>query len=79
MQHQLITDQRRQPMRTAVTQYAAMLGVDPAACPPAVYDLAEHQLVAFVQAHAPADWTRRTLTTLHNHLQLLLRLGREQG
>ena len=59
IQHQLIKETRIKPMRTAVTQYAAMLGVDPAECLPAVYDLAEHQLVAFVQAHAPADWTRR--------------------
>jgi integrase len=79
MQHQLIKETRIKPMRTAVTQYASMLGVDPAECLPAVYDLAEHQLVAFVQAHAPADWTRHTLTNLHNCLQLLLQLGREQG
>ena len=56
-----------------------MLGAAPAECLPAAYDLAEHQLVAFVQAHAPADWTRPTLTNLHNNLQFLLRLGREQG
>ncbi len=48
-------------------------------CLPTVYDLTEHQLVPFVQAHAPADWTRRTLTNLHNSVQFLLRVGREQG
>jgi hypothetical protein len=79
IQHQMIKETRMAPMRTAVTHYAAMLGVDPAACLPTVYDLTEHQLVAFVQAHAPADWTRRTLTNLHNSVQFLLRLGREQG
>jgi hypothetical protein len=79
MQHQLIKETRVKPMRTAIRQYAAMLGAAPAACLPTVYDLAEHQLVAFVQAHAPADWNRRTLTNLHNSVQFLLRVGREQG
>jgi hypothetical protein len=79
IQHQFIKETRIEPMRTAVTHYAAMLGVAPAECLPAAYDLAEPQLVTFVQAHAPADWTRRTLTNLYTHVQLLLRLGREQG
>jgi integrase len=79
IQHQLLTETRIKPMRTAVHHYAALSGVDPAECLPAAYDLSTHQMIALVQAHAPADWTRRTLTSLYNHLQLLLRLGREQG
>jgi hypothetical protein len=79
IRHQLITDQRLQPLRTAVTQYAAMLGVEATQCLPAVYDLAEHQLTALVQTQAPADWNRHTRSTFSNHLQWLLRLGREQG
>ena len=79
IQHQLIKDQRIQPMWTAVTQYAAMLGVDPAACLPPVYDLAAHQLTALVHTQAPADWNRHTRSTFSNYLQWLLRLGREQG
>jgi integrase len=79
IQHQLIKETRIEPIRTAVTQYAAMLGVGPAACLPAVYDLADHQLTALVHTQAPAHWNRRTRSTFSNHLQCLLRLGREQG
>jgi integrase len=79
IQHQLIKDQHIQPMRTAVRHYAAMLGVDPDACLPQVYDLADPQLTALVHTHAPAHWTRRTRSTFANRLQELLRLGREQG
>ena len=79
IQHQPIKETRIEPIRTAVRHYAAMLGVDPAECLPAVYDIADHQLTVLMQAHAPADWTRRTLTNLHNNLQFLFRLGREQG
>ena len=66
-------------MRMAVTQYAAMLGMEPAACLSAVYDLADRQLTAFVQTHARAHWNRRTRSTFANQVQWLLRLGREQG
>jgi hypothetical protein len=79
MQHQLIKETRIKPMRTAVTQYAAMLGVDPAECLPEVYDLAAHRLTALVHTQAPADWNRTKRSTFSNHLQWLLRLGREQG
>jgi hypothetical protein len=48
IQHQLIKETRIEPMRTAVTHYAVMLGVAPEACLPAVYDLATHQLTALV-------------------------------
>jgi hypothetical protein len=71
IQHQLIKETRIEPMRTAVRHYAAMLGVDPAACLPAVYDIADHQLSVLVQAHAPADWNRRTRSTFSNHLPSL--------
>jgi hypothetical protein len=79
MQHQLINETRIEPMRKAVRHYAAMLGMDPAECLPTVYDLADHYLIALVQAQAPADWTRRTRSTFTNYVQGLLRLGREQG
>jgi hypothetical protein len=79
IQHQLIKETRIEPMRTAVTQYAAMLGVGPATCLPAVYDLANHQLTSLVHTQAPAHWNRRTRSTFSNHLQCLLRLGRERG
>jgi integrase len=79
IQHQLIKDTRIEPMRTAITHYAAMLGVDPVACLPAVYDLATHQLTALVHTQAPAHWNRRMRSTFSNHPQWLLRLGREQG
>ena len=70
MQHQLIKETRIKPMRTAVTQYAAMLGVDPAACLPEVYDLAAHQLTALVHTQAPADWNRTKRSTFSNHLPM---------
>ncbi len=79
IEQHLIKPKRIPPMRTAVTQYAAMLGVDPAECLPAVYDMPDHHLSALVQASAPAHWARRTLTNLHNNLRFFLRLGREQG
>jgi hypothetical protein len=79
IQHQLIKETRMEPMRTAVTQYAAMLGVGPATCLPAVYDLADHQLTSLVHTQEPAHWNRCTRSTFSNHLQWLLRLGREQG
>jgi hypothetical protein len=78
-QHQRLTEQRLQPMRMAVTQYAAMLGMEPAACLSAVYDLADRQLTALVQTHARAHWNRRTRSTFANQVQWLLRLGRKQG
>ncbi len=33
IQHQLIKESRIEPIRTAVTQYAAMLGMEPARVP----------------------------------------------
>src|ERR1700752_4766765 len=79
IQQQFIKETRLKPMRTAVTHYAAMFGVEPAECPPSVYDLADHQLIDLVQAQAPAHWTRRTRSAFTNTIQGLLRLGREQG
>jgi hypothetical protein len=79
IQHPLIKETRMEPMRTAVTHDAAMLDVDPAACVPDVYDLADHQLIDLVKAQAPAHWTRRTRSAFTNTIQGLLCLGRAQG
>ncbi len=79
IQHNLLKPTRIGTMRTAVRQYATMLGVDPAECLPAVYDVAHHQLTALVQANAPAHWARRTLINLTNNLRCLLHFGQAQG
>jgi hypothetical protein len=63
------------PMRTAVKQYAAMLGMDPAQCPPAVYHLPPAQFRSFIEANAPATVGPHALRNLKNNLRFLLRTG----
>jgi integrase len=75
----LLTPSRIPPLRTAVKQYAAMLGVDPSRCPPALYHLPERDLVALITAKAPARLGPHALRNLRNNLRYLLRLGVELG
>jgi integrase-like protein len=67
------------PLKTAVKQYAAMLGGDAAQIPPDTYHLRKPALWKFIDQHAPAHLGPRALANLKDNLRWLLALGvREQ-
>jgi Phage integrase family len=63
------------PMRTAIKQYAAILGVPPAACPPDVYHVPEARLARLIDDHAPPTLGPSGLRNLKNNLRFLFRTG----
>jgi hypothetical protein len=70
-----LTPSRIPPMRTAVKQYAAMLSVDPAQCPPEVYHLPPRRLTALIDTKAPSTLSPHAIRNLKNNLRYLLRQG----
>ena len=61
------------PMRTAVKQFAAMLGSEPSRCPPALYQLPLPQIRAVIEAKAPPTIGVHALRNLKNNIGFLLR------
>jgi hypothetical protein len=65
------------PMRTAVKQYAAILGMDPKSCSPSVYhlhhDKNNDQISPLIEANPPADIGPDALRNLKNNIRFLLR------
>jgi hypothetical protein len=68
---------RHGPMRTAVKQYAAILGRDPTACPPEVYHLRHDRdndrVGALIEAKASAQIGPDARRNLKNNIRFLLR------
>jgi hypothetical protein len=61
------------PMRTAIKQYAAILGVPPTSCPPDVYHVPESRLARLIDDHAPSTLGSHGLRNLKNNLRFLFR------
>jgi hypothetical protein len=79
IQHGDLTPARIPPMRTAVKQYAAMLGMDAAHCPPKLYHRAPAQLASLIDTKAPSTLGTHTIRNLKNNLRFLLRKGIDLG
>jgi hypothetical protein len=74
-----LTASRIPPMRTAVKQYAAILGTAAAHCPPEVYQLPSERLTALVNANAPATLGQHAVRNLKNNIRFLLQQGIDLG
>jgi Phage integrase family len=77
LSHSLLKPSRIGPMRTAVKQYAAILGADAAFCPPDIYHVPEARIRRLIDANAPKTLGPHGLRNLKNNIRFLLRLGRE--
>jgi hypothetical protein len=75
VQRGLLTPARIPPMRTAVKQYAAILGVAAAHCPPDLYHLPPKALTTLINRQAPATLGPAALRNVKNNLRWLLRQG----
>lgn len=73
--HGHLKSSRIAPMRTAIKQYAAMLGADPQQCPPEIYHLPETQLRTLIDSKAPPNLGIHALRNLRNNVRFLLRAG----
>jgi hypothetical protein len=70
-----ITDSRKGPIRTAVKQYAAMLGRSPTQCPPETYHLSPQARRHLIESQAPTHLGPRAIANLKDNIGWLLRKG----
>jgi hypothetical protein len=68
-----LTPSRIPPMRTAVKQYAWMLGIDAHRCPPERYHLSDLALTHLINTNAPANLGPDALRNLRNNIRFLLK------
>jgi hypothetical protein len=72
-----LTDSRKGPMRTAVKQYAAMVGIPPAQCLPETYHLSPQARRQLIESQAPPHLGPRALANLKDNIGWLIRKGVE--
>jgi hypothetical protein len=70
-----LTASRIGPMRTAVKQYAAMLGADPSRCTPDMYQLPRQQIRQVIEAKAPPQLGAHAVRNLKDNINFLLQRG----
>jgi hypothetical protein len=67
------------PLRTAVKQYAAMLGKEACHCPPNLYQLPDDLRNQLIESKTQATLSVHTIRNLKNNISLLLRIGVQRG
>jgi integrase len=72
-----LTDSRKGPMRTAVKQYAMILGIPAAQCLPETYHLPPQAHRRLIDSQAPPHLGPRALANLKNNIGWLIRKGLE--
>jgi integrase len=72
-----MTDSRKGPIRTAVKQYAEMLGIPSSECPPESYHLPPQARRRLIESRAPAHLGPRAIANLKDNIGWLIRKGVE--